>query len=79
MRLPVKITRTRKCPRCRLRYPLEQPGCPHCTGLSDAEVQRLRDHHKRQHAANAELGRVLLGAAALLIAGMAVLLLLRVP
>lgn len=70
MRMPIKITRTRKCRRCSLRYPRANPSCSHCTGLSDVEVDRLKQRHKREQAANAQLGRLLYLVAVVLVAGM---------
>jgi hypothetical protein len=76
MRLPVpiRIKPTRKCPRCELRYPLDSEQCPHCSGLSDREVDELKLKVEQEHEAHANLGKLLLYLAALIAIGMMLLL-----
>jgi len=60
------IRRTRKCPRCGLRYPRRAPSCPHCGGLSEAELEALRRRVAEEREAGSRLGwLMLLGAGAL--------------
>jgi hypothetical protein len=67
MRVPIKLRFTKKCPRCGLRYPEKEPVCPHCDGLSDEQVRRVRLRHRDALAGNGGLGRLLLYIAGLII------------
>jgi hypothetical protein len=68
--VPIKIRFTRRCQRCGLRYPKADAACPHCTGLTEREVQELKDRHEDERAGNANLGRLLLYIAGLLLVAM---------
>ena len=72
MRVPLKIRFTRKCDRCGLRYPEKDRACPHCSGLTDEQVRKVRLRHNNQLAAHSNLGRLLLYIAGLLIVGMVI-------
>ena len=69
MQLPVRMTLSTKCERCGLRYPRKAPACVHCTGLTDREVALLRARHEHERLGGANLGRLFLYVAALLLAG----------
>ena len=65
---------TRKCERCGLRYPVDQDACPHCTGLSESQLDALKARIARRHVANGRLGRgFLLGAVAIVLVMLLVL------
>lgn len=70
MQVPIKIQFTKKCKRCGLRYPKKEAACSHCDGLSDQEVQNLKSRYHNERAGNANLGRLFLYIAALLLVGM---------
>ena len=70
MQVPIRISLTRKCKRCGLRYPQKESVCMHCTGLSDQEVEELKTRYKNEQKGNANLGRLLLYIAALILIGM---------
>jgi hypothetical protein len=73
--LPPKPKRTKPCPRCGQRYPAADPVCPHCDGLSDIAVARLRKQVEEEHLAHAALGRLFLLLAAVLAVVMLLVLL----
>ena len=75
MQVPIKIKFTRKCKRCGLRYPRGEQACSHCTGLSEGEVQALKEKYENEHAGNANLGRLFLYIAGLMVVGMLIVLL----
>lgn len=70
--LPVlrRIRRTQRCDRRKLRFPKSETYCRHCTGLDEAEVEKLRENIRKQSAANARLGKLFLIAAVLLLAAL---------
>jgi len=70
MQVPIKIKFTKKCQRCGLRYPKKEAVCSHCDGLSNQEVQDLKARYENERAGNANLGRLFLYIAALLLVGM---------
>jgi len=72
MRLPIRIKYSTKCSRCGLRYPEKAPVCPHCDGLSEEQLRRIRLRHSRQLAGNANLGRLFMYVAGLLVVGMVI-------
>ena len=72
MRFPVKIRFGRKCPRCGLRYPVEDASCPHCTGLIDSQVLKIKARHRQQLAGNENLGRLLLYIAGLIVVALVI-------
>ncbi len=71
--LPVRIWRSRSCERCGLRFSVSDEQCPHCTQLSDREVENLKERMAEQQVAHKQLGRILLVVAA----AMALVLLVR--
>lgn len=70
MRVPIKVQLTRKCERCGLRYAASESACPHCSGLSDQQVLEIRARHRREQEGNANLGRLFLYIAGLLLVGL---------
>ena len=75
MQVPIRIKFTSKCQRCGLRYPKNDTACPHCSGLTDQQVLDVKVRHEREHARNANLGRLFLYIVGLLIVGMLIFLL----
>jgi hypothetical protein len=67
---------SQRCERCGLRFPTSKEQCNHCSELSDTEVESLRRRVEREHAGHAELGRVFLILAAVVMA-LVMLLVLR--
>jgi hypothetical protein len=67
------IRHTKKCDRCSLRYPHKAERCTHCTGLSDHEVEALKDRAVAETAAHRRLGMLMWSIAVIV----AVLLLLN--
>jgi hypothetical protein len=72
MRMPLKIRFSVKCKRCGLRYPENETACPHCDGLSEDQLRRIRIRHRDALAGNAGLGRLLLYIAGLVIVVMVI-------
>jgi ribosomal protein L37E len=72
MQLPIKIKLTKKCKRCGLRYPAKEESCTHCTGLSDKEVEVLKEQYQNERAGNANLGWLFLFITALIVVAMIV-------
>lgn len=62
---PIKFRK--KCRRCGLRYPRSEQSCPHCEHLSDDEVEQLKLEFEAEKEGNANLGRLFLYIAALLL------------
>lgn len=59
---------TKQCDRCGLRYTVDHEACPHCSNLSDADVEKLKRRFRLEQLGNSRLGtRMLLGAAVLLL------------
>jgi len=77
MRFPLRISFTRKCRRCGLRYPEQETVCPHCNGLTDEQVRKIRLRHQNEQVGVANLGRLLLYIAGLLVVVMVIVLLNR--
>jgi threonine synthase len=75
MQVPIRIRFSRKCKRCGLRYPEKEPVCPHCDGLTDQQVRKFKLRHNNELAGNANLGRLLLYVAGLLVVGMVIFML----
>ena len=67
MFIPPRIVITKKCPRCQLRYRRKEKQCNHCSGLSDYEVEKLKEKYQQEHQGNAQLGRWFLFIAIILI------------
>lgn len=62
IQLPVKITKSKKCKRCTMRYKVIFDKCPHCKDIPDGKM--LEEHIQRYHErlqANAKLGFIFLG------------------
>ena len=66
MQVPIRIKFTKKCKRCGLRYAAKEGSCSHCTGLTDKEVEELKDQYQNERAGNANLGVLFLFVAALI-------------
>ena len=64
---------TDACPRCGLHRPASAPACPHCADLSDMELVRLRERLHEEQRSSANLGKLFLYVAALILAGLFVL------
>lgn len=76
--LPLKITRSRKCGRCTMRYKVTFDQCPHCKDIP--EGKRLEEHIQKYHdrlQANGKLGMIFLGVTALLTLVFILLVLVR--
>jgi hypothetical protein len=69
MQLPINIRRTRQCPRCGLDYPISEPVCPHCHGLSDREVETLKQQYKAESVGERHLGWLFIYIAILIVIG----------
>ena len=72
MQVPIRIKFTKKCKRCGLRYPAKEDSCSHCTGLTDKEVEELKDQYQNERAGNANLGVLFLFVAALIAVAMVI-------
>ena len=72
MRLPISIRSSSKCKRCGMRYPEHEAVCPHCDGLSDEQLRRIRLRHQNDLAGNSNLGRLLFYIAGLLLVVMVI-------
>jgi len=70
-----RVRRTRKCGRCGLLYPVKARQCPHCGGLTDAEVEQLKRRTRDEQASDANLGLLFLYVAVLLAGAMVLLVL----
>jgi len=60
------IRRSWRCERCGLRAPKTDADCPHCHGLDDQELERLKSAIEARQASYRSLARLLNLAAALL-------------
>ena len=67
MRDPTMILLNRRCQRCGMRYPRSKTNCPHCQGLTDEQVLRIRARHRGELAEREQLGRLLFYVVGLLI------------
>lgn len=70
MGMSFKIPFSRKCPRCKLRYPRDEKVCPYCNGLTDKEVRDVRSRHESELAGSTGWGQILLYIIGLLAVGM---------
>ena len=70
MQVPIRISLTKKCKRCGLRYPQKESICVHCTGLSEQKAHKLKERYKNEQQGNANLGRLFLYIAMLILVGM---------
>ena len=50
----------RPCARCGLHYDEREPECPHCSALSDEDLQTLLEEKEREREGNVPMGRVFL-------------------
>ena len=48
----LKSKKPKQCERCQLMYDSNLNICPHCTGLSDREVEELQINNKKIRRAN---------------------------
>lgn len=71
--IPPPVGRSEKCQRCSLRYPARKDECPHCKGLSEQEVETLRQQALQRHLAHAHLGKLFLILAIIIIVGLLIL------
>ena len=67
MRVPIRISFSQKCKRCGLRYPEKASVCPHCEGLTDDQVRRIRLRHQNSLAGHSSTGRLFMYIAGLII------------
>jgi len=58
-----------------LRYAEQEPVCPHCDGLTDQQVRRIKLRHKNTLVGDANIGRLFLYIAGLIVVGMVIFLL----
>jgi hypothetical protein len=58
-----------------LRCPEKEPVCPHCDGLTDEQVRKFKLRHSNEFAGNANMGRLFLYVAGLLVVGMVIFML----
>lgn len=74
--MPKKRKSQKRCQRCGLYYDKparqkgegeqqESSGCPHCGGVSDAELAQMQQHRVEQAEANKTLGWIFLTGASL--------------
>ena len=55
-----------------MRYPAKEDSCSHCIGLTDKEVEELKDQYQNERAGNANLGVLFLFVAALIAVAMVI-------
>ena len=48
----LRSKKPKQCGRCSLFYDERQENCPHCTGLSDRQVEELIENHKEIQTGN---------------------------
>lgn len=70
MQLPINIRRTRQCPRCGLDYLISEPVCPHCDGLSDRDVEKLKHEYEAEAPGERNLGWLFIYIAVLILVGL---------
>lgn len=62
LRHQLKAPKSKQCERCHLFYEHSLAQCPHCTGLSDRQVEDLQNDQKATGTANTlHLIKVLVG------------------
>jgi hypothetical protein len=52
LREQLKSKKHKICKRCSLPYDPKQTKCPHCTGLTDRQVEELKDNNKKVQYGN---------------------------
>lgn len=57
----------KKCERCKMRYDPRKGACPHCAGLDEQQLKRLREQQARTRAGNRSLGKAFLFTAGVLV------------
>lgn len=65
----IPIRASRKCERCGLRYSDQLERCPHCSGLSETELQQLKLRIATSQRRMASLGKSMLILALVLLLG----------
>ena len=55
--IPPKIVFTKKCIRCKLRYPVKENQCTHCYNLTDIQVESLKARYVEEQKGNSALGK----------------------
>lgn len=68
------IKPSRQCRRCGLRHRVKVERCPHCADLDEAGLAELKMHIEQRHRANAGLGKAFFYIAAVILAGLMVML-----
>ena len=68
--IPPPLKFTKKCDRCGLLYPEEEDICTHCNGLTDEEVETLKEKYAAELKGNSNLGLLLLFFSVFLIGAM---------
>ena len=71
--IPPPLRLSQKCQRCGLRYPFKSEQCVHCTGLSERELEDLKEKINKQHKAHKNLGMLFMYIAILIFIAMLVL------
>lgn len=69
------IRRSLKCDRCGLRYPKRKKHCVHCTGLSERQLQALKDRYNDEHVAHQKMAQIFILIAVLAFIAMLLLIL----
>ena len=52
LREQLKSKKFKLCKRCSLPYDPKQINCPHCTGLTERQVEELKDNNKKVQYGN---------------------------
>ncbi len=73
MIIPPLFHRVNKCNRCGLLYPKRMTQCSHCKDLTDREVEDLKAQYEEEHKGNANLGRLFIYIAILILLGLAII------
>ncbi len=66
----LKSKKPKLCNRCSLPYDPEQTNCPHCTGLTERQVEELKENNKKVQYTNIVYLILVLGGLAFLFAMM---------
>lgn len=54
--LPWELRTSTKCERCFLRYADTEGYCYHCHGLTDNQIEQLKEIVRNEHRAHREIG-----------------------
>ena len=68
MKEQLKSKKHKVCKRCSLPYDPKQINCPHCTGLTDRQVEELKDNNKKLKYGNIVYIILVFGGLALIFA-----------